>query len=68
MLALLDGQVLTPLGVREYEVFDLPYIFPDKAVLARVVNGPVGKKLLEKLEPKGICGSPSGTTASAMIA
>jgi C4-dicarboxylate-binding protein DctP len=45
-----------PLGVREYEVFDLPYIFPDKAVLARVVNGPVGKQLLQRLEPKGIRG------------
>ena len=46
----------SPLGVREYEVFDLPYIFPDKAVLARVVNGPVGKQLLARLEPKGIHG------------
>src|SRR4051795_285080 len=31
-----------PLGVKEYEVFDLPYIFPDKAVLTRVTEGPVG--------------------------
>ena len=30
-----------PLGVKEFEVFDLPYILPDKAVLARVTNGPV---------------------------
>src|SRR3984893_12968487 len=45
-----------PLGVKEFEVFDLPYILPDKAVLARVTNGPVGKQLLQKLEPKGIHG------------
>jgi C4-dicarboxylate-binding protein DctP len=45
-----------PLGVREFEAFDLPYIFPDKTVLARAVNGPVGKMLLQKLEPKGIHG------------
>src|SRR5579871_2924501 len=25
-----------PLGVKEFEVFDLPYIIPDKAVLARI--------------------------------
>jgi C4-dicarboxylate-binding protein DctP len=45
-----------PLGVREFEVFDLPYIFPSKEVLRRVTEGPVGKQLLDKLEPKGIIG------------
>jgi len=30
-----------PLGVREYEAFDLPYIFPDKAVLQTAAN--IGK-------------------------
>ena len=45
-----------PLGVREFEVFDLPYIFPSKDVLYRVTEGPIGKGLLKKLEPKGITG------------
>lgn len=45
-----------PLGAREFEVFDLPYIFPDKAALQKVVNGPVGKSLLAKLDSKGILG------------
>jgi C4-dicarboxylate-binding protein DctP len=45
-----------PLGVKEFEVFDLPFILPNKAVVARVVNGPIGKQLLQKLEPKGIRG------------
>ncbi|NMM38133.1 MAG: TRAP transporter substrate-binding protein [Glaciimonas sp.] len=45
-----------PLGVREFEVFDLPYIFPSKDVLYRVTEGPIGKSLLKKLEPKGIIG------------
>src|SRR5450830_1684152 len=27
-----------PLGVKEYEVFDLPYIFPNRAVLARITE------------------------------
>ena len=45
-----------PLGVREFEVFDLPYVFPSKDVLYRVTEGPVGKELFRKLEPKGITG------------
>ena len=45
-----------PLGAREFEVFDLPYIFPSKDVLYRVTEGPIGKGLLKKLEPKGITG------------
>ncbi|MES2166787.1 MAG: TRAP transporter substrate-binding protein [Pseudomonadota bacterium] len=45
-----------PLGVREFEVFDLPYILPDKAALGRITKGPIGQNLLAKLEPKGIKG------------
>jgi C4-dicarboxylate-binding protein DctP len=45
-----------PLGVKEFEVFDLPYIFPDKDVLYRVTEGQIGKDLMKKLETKGIVG------------
>lgn len=45
-----------PLGVKEFELFDLPYIFPSKEVLYRVTEGPIGKSLFKKLEPKGITG------------
>lgn len=45
-----------PLGVKEFEVFDLPYILPDKEALARVTKGKIGKDLFAKLEPKGIKG------------
>ncbi|WP_448189066.1 TRAP transporter substrate-binding protein [Azospirillum sp. sgz301742] len=45
-----------PLGAKEFEVFDLPYIFPNKEVLVRVTTGPVGKMLFQKLESKGITG------------
>jgi len=45
-----------PLGVKEFEVFDLPYIFPSKDVLRAVTEGPVGQGLLKKLENKGIMG------------
>ncbi|MBC7573440.1 MAG: TRAP transporter substrate-binding protein [Herminiimonas sp.] len=45
-----------PLGVKEFEVFDLPYMFPGKDVLYRVTEGPIGKDLFKKLETKGITG------------
>src|SRR5262249_46757589 len=45
-----------PLGVREFEVFDLPYIIPNKLVLRKITEGPLGNKLMAKLEPKGITG------------
>src|SRR4030095_7627874 len=45
-----------PLGVREYEVFDLPYIFDRYAVLTKVTEGAGGKQLFQKLESKGITG------------
>ena len=45
-----------PLGVREFEVFDLPYILPSKAALRKVTEGDLGKRLFKKLESKGIVG------------
>ena len=45
-----------PLGVKEFEVFDLPFIFNGYDDLHKVTNGAVGKQLLSKLEPKGIRG------------
>ncbi len=45
-----------PLGAREFEVFDLPYIFDDYAELHKVTQGPIGVGLLKKLESKGILG------------
>lgn len=45
-----------PLGLKEFEVFDLPYIFPDFDALHKVTYGPIGKELLDKLGEKGIQG------------
>ena len=45
-----------PLGVKEFEAFDIPYMFPTKDVLYRVTEGQVGRDLFKKLEPKGIIG------------
>jgi len=45
-----------PLGVREFEVFDLPYMFDNFDEMHKVTNGPVGAMLFKKLESKGIVG------------
>ncbi len=45
-----------PLGVQDFEVFDLPYIFPSYDALHKVTQGEVGKMLFSKLEDKGITG------------
>ena len=45
-----------PLGAREFEVFDLPYMFDSYDELHKVCDGPVGKLLFKKLESKGITG------------
>src|SRR6476660_9243317 len=45
-----------PLGVREFEVFDLPYIFDNYDELHKVTASPVGVALFKKLESKGIVG------------
>jgi C4-dicarboxylate-binding protein DctP len=45
-----------PLGVREFEVFDLPYIFDSYDDLHKVTGGPVGSLLFRKLDAKGLIG------------
>jgi C4-dicarboxylate-binding protein DctP len=45
-----------PLGVKEFEAFDLPFIFDDRTDLHKITQGPVGASLLAKLEPRGIKG------------
>ena len=45
-----------PIGVREFEVFDLPYILPDLKTLRKVTDGPLGAKLLKLLDSKGMTG------------
>jgi C4-dicarboxylate-binding protein DctP len=45
-----------PMGIKEFEVFDLPYILPNKAALRKVTDGPLGQRLLKLLEPKGMVG------------
>ena len=45
-----------PIGVKEFEVFDLPYILPNKVALRKVTDGPLGKRLLTLLDSKGMTG------------
>lgn len=45
-----------PLGVREFELFDLPYLIPDADSVNRVTDGVIGRNLFAKLEPKGLKG------------
>src|ERR1700744_2437621 len=45
-----------PIGIREFEVFDLPYILPDIKSLRKVTDGPLGARLLKLLDSKGMTG------------
>lgn len=45
-----------PLGVKEFEVFDLPFLFKDTDAFRAVTEGQLGADLFKKLEPKGIKG------------
>jgi C4-dicarboxylate-binding protein DctP len=45
-----------PLGVKEFEVFDLPYIFDGYDELHKVTQGPMGRMMLDKLDVKGVKG------------
>lgn len=45
-----------PLGVREFELFDLPYLFPDRDTVDKVTDGEIGRRLFQRLEPRGIKG------------
>ena len=47
---------LGPLGVKEFEVFDLPYLFDNMTMLRKVTQGSLGVLLLNKLDSKGIKG------------
>jgi len=44
------------LGIGQFEVFDLPFVFADYPQLRAVTEGPIGRKLLRELEVKGLRG------------
>jgi C4-dicarboxylate-binding protein DctP len=45
-----------PLGAREFELFDLPYIFDNYQELHSITQGPIGQGVMKKLDSKGITG------------
>ena len=45
-----------PLGAKEFEALDLPWLFKDEETYSRAMKGPVGKWLFQKLEAKGVSG------------
>jgi C4-dicarboxylate-binding protein DctP len=45
-----------PLGVKEFEALDLPYLFDNMDEARKVTQGPIGKSLLAKLDSKGVEG------------
>jgi len=44
------------LGIHDFEVFDLPYLFRNPDDVHRITQGPVGRRLLASLEAQGIVG------------
>jgi C4-dicarboxylate-binding protein DctP len=45
-----------PLGLPEFEAFDLPYLFDNDQQLHKVTQGPVGQQMLKRLDARGIKG------------
>ena len=45
-----------PIGIKEFEAFDLPYILPDTKMLRKITEGPLGARLLKLLDAKGMTG------------
>lgn len=45
-----------PLGIKEFEVFELPYLFDDLNAVHKITRGPIGQQLMKKLETRNIVG------------
>ncbi len=55
MLAPVTGK-FGPMGLKEFEVMDMPYLFANEDALHKVTRGPIGQSLLKKLDAKGVLG------------
>ena len=47
---------LGPLGLPEFEIFDLPFLFKDEEAFRALTDGPLGARLFQQLESRGIRG------------
>lgn len=45
-----------PAGAREFELFDLPFLFDNYDQVHKITEGPIGKKMLASLADKGMTG------------
>lgn len=45
-----------PLGIKSFEIFDLPFLFRNLDDLSKITEGPIGQDLLNQLQDKGIVG------------
>jgi tripartite ATP-independent transporter DctP family solute receptor len=53
---LITGQAPLVNTIKEYSIFDLPYLFDDLDQANKVLSGPVGKKYLDMLDQHGLIG------------
>jgi C4-dicarboxylate-binding protein DctP len=44
------------MGVKDFELFELPYLFDGYDQVHKITMGPLGQRMMKKLEPKGIIG------------
>jgi C4-dicarboxylate-binding protein DctP len=56
-----------PFGVKEFEVFDLPFVMPDTESFLKVANSEFGKAMLKKLETRGVRGLAYWDAGSRVI-
>jgi C4-dicarboxylate-binding protein DctP len=56
-----------PFGLKEFEVFDLPFVMPDSPSFLRVANSDFGKGMLKKLETRGVRGLAYWDAGSRVI-
>lgn len=45
-----------PMGLKEFEALDLPFLFDNFDEEMQVTTGPIGRQLLQKLESRGVTG------------
>jgi tripartite ATP-independent transporter DctP family solute receptor len=53
---MLSGQAAVVNTIKQWEVFDIPYLFDSVDDANRVLQGPVGKKFLEMMKPANMVG------------
>jgi len=56
-----------PLGIKEFDVFDLPFLMSDDTRARQMMASPMMADLNKSLRPRACCRSPTGTTAPTSI-